>query len=294
MAAPTQDQPAHYANRNAGWLAFNARVLEEAENDRNPLLERVKFLSITARNLDEFFEIRLAALLQQVEDGVRETSQDGLTPAQQLELMAPRLHAFVERQYRCWNLQLRPQLAQVHIRLLDWDELTRPQRAFANDLCHRELDPLLTPVTIDPAHPFPRVQNKALCLAFLLHRKRTNNGMLMGVVTVPRALPRLIRLPSNPEEQAFILLAQLAARHARSMYRGYRMLASASFRVTRNSNLYQQEEESRNLLETVRDELHNRRKGNAVRLEVEQGAEAEVVERLRANFELEPWQVFSQ
>lgn len=195
MAPPKYDNPAYYVNRNAGWLGFNARVLEEAENGRNPLLERVKFLSITARNLDEFIEIRMAGLLQQVEDGVREASLDGLTPLQQRDLMAPRLHTFVEQQYRCWNLQLRPQLAEQRIRVLDWDDLSRQQRAFAEKLCRRDLDPLLTPVTIDPAHPFPRVQNKALCLAFLLRRKRKNGGVLMGVVTVPRALPR--RRPSR-------------------------------------------------------------------------------------------------
>lgn len=293
MATSRFDKPAYYINRHASWLGFNERVLEEAEDDTNPLLERVKFLAITARNLDEFFEIRLAALLQQIEDGVREAGPDGRAPAAELELLVPRLQAFAARQYRCWNLQLLPQLAAEHIRLLEWAELGPRARAFADALRRRELEPLLTPITVDPAHPFPRVQNKALCLAFLL-RKRRNGGALMGVVTVPRALPRLIRLPRAQPGYDFMLLAQLVARHAQTMYRGYRIQAAVPFRLTRNSNLYLQEEESRNLLETVRDELHNLRKGNAVRLEVEENADAEVVERLRATFELEPWQVFAQ
>ncbi|HVA62521.1 MAG TPA: polyphosphate kinase 1 [Terriglobales bacterium] len=300
MAISRFDQPANYINRHASWLGFNERVLEEAEDDSNPLLERVKFLAITAGNLDEFFEIRLAGLLQQIEDGVREAGPDGLAPAAQMELLRPRLQAFAERQHRCWNLQLLPHLAAEGIRMLEWDALAPRARAFAAALSRRELDPLLTPITVDPAHPFPRVQNKALCLAFLLRGKRGhrghggNGGALMGVVTVPRALPRLIRLPRTRPGHDFMLLAHLVARHAQTMYRGYRIEAAVPFRLTRNSNLYLQEEESRNLLETVRDELHNLRKGNAVRLEVEENADPEVVERLRANFELEPWQVFAQ
>ncbi len=128
----------------------------------------------------------------------------------------------------------------------------------------RELDPLLTPVTIDPAHPFPRVINKALCVAFLLRRRRRSSLTYTGVVTVPRALPRLVRLPSDGTDD-FIFLADLVIYHASRMYHGYDIVSSAAFRVTRNSNLYLAEEESRNLLESVRTELHNRRKGDAVR-----------------------------
>ena len=134
--------------------------------------------------------------------------------------------------------------------------------------------------------------NKALCLAFLLRRRRRSALTYTGVVTVPRALPRLVRLPSDGTDD-FIFLADLVAFHASRMYHGYDIVSSAAFRVTRNSNLYLAEEESRNLLETVRTELHNRRKGDAVRLEIESDADPEIIERLRINFELEPWQVFS-
>ncbi len=155
------------------------------------------------------------------------------------------------------------------------------------------MDPLLTPITLDPAHPFPRVINKALCLALLLRRKRKGSlGPVLGVVTIPRALPRLVPLPSGNGTQDFIFLHDLIERHAGGMYRGYEILSKAAFRVTRNSNLYFQEEEARNLLETVRSELHNRRKGDAVRLEIEQSADPEIVDRLRVNFELEESQIF--
>jgi polyphosphate kinase len=157
--------------------------------------------------------------------------------------------------------------------------------------CERELDLLVTPVTVDPSHPFPRVINKALCVGFLLRRRRRSALTYTGVVTVPRALPRLIRLPSR-ETVDFIFLADLVTHHASRMYHGYDIISAAAFRVTRNSNLYLAEEESRSLLESVRAELHNRRKGDAVRLEIEADANPEIIERLRSNFELETWQVF--
>src|SRR5262249_33110187 len=157
------------------------------------------------------------------------------------------------------------------IRVVEMAELDTEASNFVHDFYDREVDPLLTPVTIDPAHPFPRVLNKALCLAFLLRRRRRASSIYMGVVTVPRALPRLLRVPSRDgnREFEFVSLADLVASRATTMYRGYEVLSAAAFRVTRNSNLYLQEEESRNLLESVRTELHNRRKGDAVRLEIE-------------------------
>src|SRR5947208_3666604 len=285
------DNPAYYLNREASWLAFNRRVLEEAEDEQNPLLERLKFLSISASNLDEFFEVRVAAMLQHIEDGHLEGGPDGATLPEVRDLVARQTHALVEDQYRCWNEELRPALAEKGVRVLALHELDSQQRAFVDVYCDRVLDPLLTPITVDPAHPFPRVINKALCVAFLLRRRRRASFTYTGVVTVPRALPRLVRLPSDNTVD-FIFLADLVAFHAAKMYHGYDIVSSAAFRVTRNSNLYLQEEESRSLLESVRTELHNRRKGDAVRLEIEADADPEIIERLRTNFELDSWQVF--
>ncbi|MGO9112700.1 MAG: hypothetical protein ACLP9L_25995, partial [Thermoguttaceae bacterium] len=247
-------------------------MLEEAEDLRNPLLERVKFLAITASNLDEFFEVRVGGLLQQLEDGHNSTTADGLTMVEERELIKDSTHEFVEEQYSCWNERLRPELTEQGIRVLGIDELDEAARAFVDDYCERELDPLLTPVTVDPAHPFPRVINKALCVGLLLRRRRRSSLTYTGVVTVPRALPRLVRLPSQGTID-FIFLADLVVQHAERMYQGYDIFSSAAFRVTRNSNLYLQEEESRSLLESVRAELHNRRKGDAVRMEIESEAD---------------------
>ena len=292
MARLALDNPAYYINREASWLAFNRRVLEEAQDENNPLLERLKFLSISASNLDEFFEVRVAGLVQQIEDGYTEAGPDGLTLVEERDVVSRETHEFVNDQYRCWNDKLRPALSDQGIRVLGLHELDSRARAFVEEYCEKELDLLLTPVTVDPAHPFPRVINKALCVAFLLRRRRRSALTYTGVVTVPRALPRLVRLPADGTDD-FIFLADLVAFHASRMYHGYDIVSSAAFRVTRNSNLYLAEEESRNLLESVRTELHNRRKGDAVRLEIEADADPEIIERLRTNFELEPWQVFS-
>ena len=291
MARISLEDPQYYLNRDTSWLAFNRRVLEEAGDESNPLLERVKFLAISASNLDEFFEIRVAALVQQIEDGYNEAGPDGTTLMQKRELLGNLCHEFVDDQYDCWNSRLRPALAASGIRVLSLHELDPAALRFVDEYCEKELDPLLTPVTVDPAHPFPRVINKALCLGFLLRRRRRSALTYTGVVAVPRALPRLVRLPSDGTVD-FIFLADLVAHHAVNMYHGYDVVSSAPFRVTRNSNLYLQEEEARSLLESVRAELHNRRKGDAVRMEIEADADPEIIERLRTVFELDPWQVF--
>ena len=291
MVRQTLSNRATLLNREESWLKFNWRVLEEAGDLRNPLLERVKFLAISASNLDEFFEIRVGGLLQQLEDGHNSTTPDGLTMVEERELIKDATHEFVDEQYSCWNERLRPELAEQGIRVLAIDELDEAALAFVDDYCERELDPLLTPVTVDPAHPFPRVINKALCVALLLRRRRRSSLTYTGVVTVPRALPRLVRLPSEGTID-FIFLADLVVYHAARMYKGYDIVSSAAFRVTRNSNLYLQEEESRNLLESVRAELHNRRKGDAVRMEIESAADPEIIERLGTVFELDRWQIF--
>src|SRR3954463_2519520 len=291
MARKSLEKPAYYVNREISWLAFNGRVLEEAEDERNPLLERVKFLAIAASNLDEFFEIQVAALLKGIEEGNNDAGPDGLPPRQVLQNISRETHASLDAQYRTWNKRLLPALAAGGIRILELDDLSDGQKKFVEQYCASEVDPLLTPVTVDPAHPFPRVINKALCVAYLLRRRRRSALTYTGVVSVPRVLPRLIRLPSK-ETVDFIFLADLVAHHAVRMYHGYDIVSSAPFRVTRNSNLYLAEEEARSLLESVRTELHNRRKGDAVRMEIEADADPEIIDRLRTVFELDPWQVF--
>jgi polyphosphate kinase len=292
MATRTQ-KARPFNGRDESWMQFNRRVLEEAEDPTNPLLERVKFLAITGSNLDEYVEIRQAGLMQRIEDGYREPGFDGLRPEESLTALTAEIHKFVDAQYACWNDRLLPELRKQGIRLMEWPELDDDAKAYAQSYFQKEVDPLLTPIAIDPAHPFPRVLNKALCLALLLRPKRRSSGpLVLGVVTVPRALSRFVRLPNSDGKFDYVLLQDLIAQNLGGMYRGYEIQAFTAFRVTRNSNLYFEEEEARSLLETIRVELHNRRKGDAVRLEIEAGAHPEIVERLRVNFELDADQLF--
>ncbi len=281
-----------FFNRHFSWLQFNQRVLEEARDPTNPLLERVKFLAITASNLDEFVEVRLAGMMQQVEHGNREPGPDGRVPEDVLAELNTRIHAFFEQQYACWREELVPALNAESIRVLGLSELRPDARESIENFYVRAVEPLLTPVTVDPAHPFPHVLNKALCLAFLLRRKRRGSQTYLGVATVPRALPRLVLLPSAEGVVEYIFLHDVVRAFAERLYHGYEILSVAAFRVTRNSNLYLEAEESRSLLESVDSQLHRRRKGAAVRLEIEATANHEIIERLETNFRLAPGQIF--
>ena len=299
-AAPKPQPESHYINRDESWLLFNARVLEEAEDATNPLLERVKFLAITASNLDEFLEIRVAGILQRIEEDMglpQKPDEGGFTLDERMERLQHRLHSFSDAQDATWEKHVEPALEAANIRLAPWKQLSESDRLFAARFFHDQVDPLLTPVTLDPSHPFPRVLNKSLCVALLLRHKRkkagvARNAAILGVVTIPRSLPSLIALPEHRGQRKFLLLEELIEAHVERMFRGYQVLNRAVFRVTRNSNLYMQEEESRSVLESVREELHNRRKGDVVRMEIDASATDEIAERLRTNFELDEWQVF--
>jgi polyphosphate kinase len=287
------DDPRYYFNRHVQWLEFNRRVLEEARDIGNPLLERVKFLAITANNLDEFVEVRVSSFLQHIEHGSCDKGPDGLTAEQELEKVSTAMHVFVEDQYNCWNEELLPALAKESIQVLAMSELDSKAEQTAKTFFERRVTPMLTPVTVDPSHPFPRVLNKALCIAFLLRRRRGGNGKpFFGVVTVPRALPRLLRLPAGEDGIRYVFLQDIISTYAAKLYRGYEILASTSFRITRNSNLYLVEEETRSLMEAVDSQVTQRRKGEAVRLEIEANAHPEIVDRLVSTFKLDESLVF--
>ena len=292
MRRDQSDNPRLFLNRHLSWMQFNQRVLDEALDTHNPVLERVKFLAITASNLDEFVEVRVAGILQQAEQGKGEAGPDGLAPREVLTLLSASIHDFVKGQYDCWRDKLVPALAEESIRVRSFRELKPEARKTVDRFYLDRVEPLMTPVTVDPAHPFPRVLNKALCMAFLLQKRRKDSQIYLGVVTVPRALPRVLRIPSAEGTIEYIFLHDIVQAYAERLYHGYKILSSAPFRVTRNSNLYLREEESRSILDSVDSQLHRRRKGAAVRLEIEAGADLEIIERLRSNFVLAAWQVF--
>jgi polyphosphate kinase len=262
---------AHFINRELSWLEFNQRVLEEALDPRNPLLERVKFFCIVSSNLDEFFEVRVAGLKQQIESDIVERSMDGMTASETFRAIVKRVRQMVDEQYAAWRNELMPALSASGIRILEISELEEPDRRWLDEYYRSQVRPVLTPLAIDPAHPFPQLLNKSLNLIVRLEMARSTEMLKhLAVVQIPRILPRMVMLPRNDGRNDYVYLGRLIGHNLADLFPGTRILGYWSFRVTRNSELYIDEEESANLLKAVENELHNRRKGDAVRLEVEQ------------------------
>ncbi len=277
----------HFLSRELSWLAFNQRVLDEALSPANPLLERVKFFTITSSNLDEFFEVRVAGLKQQIESDVVERSVDGRTATETFRAINKRVREMLERQYRCWRDELVPALAKNGIRFLTWEKLNAADRDFLEDYYHRRVRPVLTPLGIDPAHPFPQLLNKSINIA--LQHEIERNGEVqrrLAVVQVPRVLPRLVELPRDDDRRDYVFMGHLIGHYLADLFPGTTILGFWHFRVTRNSELYIDEEDVGNLLSAVEQELHNRRKGAAVRLEVDHDCPAEIYHFLLETFDL--------
>ena len=269
-AAATKFGAEHFINRELSWLEFNQRVLDEALDPRTPLLERIKFFCITSSNLDEFFEVRVAGLKQQIESDVVERTMDGLTASVTFRAVTRRVRQMVDQQSTCWRRDLVPALARNGIRFLKFDELPPADLAWVENYYRTEVQPVLTPLAIDPAHPFPQLLNKSLNMIVQLEMPQGGQTLRhLAVVQVPRVLQRLVKLPRDGPQQDYLLLGQLIGHYLADLFPGTRILGHWMFRVTRNSELYIDEEEIANLLKAVEKELHNRRKGEAVRLEVE-------------------------
>ncbi len=280
-------KPAHLINRELSWLEFNQRVLDEVLNPATPLLERVKFFCIVSSNLDEFFEVRVAGIKQQIESEVTERSVDGLTPTQTFQAIVQRVHRMVDDQYRCWRENLCPALAVEGIRFLDFSDLSAEDRAWLDEYYHAEVRPVLTPLSIDPAHPFPQLLNKSLNLIVQLEVAFSGQPMRhMAVVQVPRILQRLVPLPRHQGPRDYIFLRKVIGHYLADLFPGTKILGYWQFRITRNSELYIEEEELANLLKAVENELHNRRRGDAVRLEIEPDCPTEIRHALMSTFRL--------
>ncbi len=263
--------PAHFINRELSWLEFNHRVLEEALDNQNPLLERLKFFCIASSNLDEFFEVRVAGIKQQIESDVVERSIDGLTASETFRAIVKRVRVMVDEMYRCWREELAPSLGRNGMRIIGTtSELDQSDRDWLDNYYRTQVHPVLTPLAIDPAHPFPQLLNKSLNLIVHLEMAREGETLKhLAVVQIPRILPRLVKLPRKDGRMDYVYLGKLIGSHLTELFPGTRVLGCWPFRVTRNSELYIDEEETANLLKAVENELHNRRKGDAVRLEVE-------------------------
>jgi polyphosphate kinase len=280
--------PEHYISRELSWLEFNQRVLNEAMNPENPVLERVKFFSIVSSNLDEFFEVRVAGLKQEIESGVTERSADGRSAAETFEAIHQRVLAMVRQQFEHWRDVLLPLLDQSGIRFLKPADLRGVAKKWLDDYYHQQVRPVLTPLGIDPAHPFPQLLNKSLNIILRLEVEREGApSQRLAVVQVPQVLPRLVQLPSEPNRREYLLLGHLIGHYLEDLFPGTRVLGYWHFRVTRNSELYIDEDDARNLLSAVEQELHNRRKGAAVRLEVDHHTPPEIYQYLLDTLDLE-------
>jgi polyphosphate kinase len=290
--APDIRANALYLNRELSWLEFNARVLAESDNDTVPLLERLKFLAIVASNLDEFFMVRVAGLKQQLTGEVGDLGPDGMTVSEQLSRIASRVHELSLAQSQSLD-GLLPKLAEAGIVFVKPTELSAEALAELDARFHNEVFPILTPIAIDPGHPFPQVRNRSLNLGVMFMREGTlEQGF--GVVQVPSMLPRLfpvsgVKTPGGqPALRAFVLLEDLLARHVGTVFPSARIKGLYVFRVTRNFDIEVDEEEADDLLQSIQQELRRRERGNAVRLEVSGDPPAGSLAKLVKAFKLDP------
>ena len=280
-------EPQHFINRELSWLEFNQRVLDEALNERTPLLERLKFFCITSSNLDEFFEVRVAGVKQQIESDVVERSVDGLTATECFQALRTRIQKLVKQQFNCWKKELVPGLESEGIRFLPTRKLTGEDKVFAEKFYREEVHPALTPLGIDSAHPFPQLLNKSLNIIVRLEvPEARGSATRLAIVQVPRSVPRLVSLPRKDGTRAFIFLGNLIGHYLEDLFPGNKVVGHWMFRVTRNSELYIDEEDIANLLRAVEEELHNRRRNAAVRLEIESSAPPEIQQELLKNLGL--------
>ena len=278
MSAPNEAPPKldfsaakNFINRELSWLEFNRRVLEEAQDPTQPLLERVKFLAIVSSNLDEFFEIRVAGIKQQIESETSDVGPDGMSATEIFEAIQRVVHEMVARQYALWNKEIEPLLQKNNIYLRHIDELSAKRAAWARRYFQQEVFPMLTPLAVDASHPFPQLLNKSHNLLVRARAKKGGEPM-HAIVQVPRAVSRLIHLPRDDKSDDswnYIYLASLIKQHMADLFPGLLLDGVHAFRVTRNSDLYVDEEEADNLLRSIEQELRRSSRGNAVRLEVE-------------------------
>src|ERR1051325_10671955 len=281
--------PAQFVNRELGILAFNRRVLAQAADESLPLLERLRFITIVSSNLDEFFEIRIAGLKESIRLGLHDAGPDARSAAEVFEGVCREAHALVAEQYKLLNDVVLPSLAREGIVFPRREEWSASQRAWIRDYFFRELLPVLTPIGLDPAHPFPRVLNKSLNFAVELQGKDAfGRSSRAAIVQAPRALPRLIRLPQSQAgaEYAFVFLSSILHAHVGELFTGMNVVGCYQFRVTRNSDLFVDEEEIQNLHTALQGELLHRHFGDAVRLEVADNASQAMVEFLLQQFGL--------
>lgn len=294
------NDPQYYFSRELSWLEFNNRVLHEACDPRSPLLERLKFLAIFSANLDEFFMVRVAALEESVALGINKISPDGRTLSEQLEAVSQRLRPLVAQQHRHFEQVLRPALAQEGIYILEYMDLSQEQRIFLQSYFEEQIFPVLTPLAVDPSHPFPHISNRSLNLAVVVKNPETEEE-LFARVKVPNVLPRFVPLPEElrmqhdekPAHWSGVPLEQVIAHNLESLFPGMNIQECHSFRVTRDADLELEEDEADDLLVAIEQELRKRRiGGTVVRLEIQSQMPEFVRSKLVREMDLEERSVY--
>jgi polyphosphate kinase len=282
-------EPERFLNRELSWLDFNARVLALAEDPSVPLLERVKFLAIFSQNLDEFFQVRVAGLKDQVAGGITKRTPDGRTPAQQLVEVRDRVSELIARQEQVFLDQVVPELAAEGFIFSQWHELDDDDRKYLDEVFEERIFPVLTPLAVDPGHPFPYISDLSLNLAVVMEDPGTQERRFARV-KVPLLLPRFVVMPDG---ERFVPLEQVISQHLDTLFPGLDIVGHDAFRVTRNADLTLEEEEADDLLEAVEVELRRRRFGRAVRLEISADMSTEVRDLLQRELDIEDDDVYA-
>lgn len=298
------DDPALFFNRELSWLKFNEQVLEEALDERNPLLERVNFLSIFGGNLDEFFMIRVSGLRRQMSATVIEAPPDRMSPSDQLAAIRNQLLPLLAKSHDCWKLDLVPKLSDAGIEILSYEQLKGRQRRLLRHHFQNEIFPILTPLAFDPAHPFPHISNLSMNLAVVVHDPI--EGEKFARLKVPQTLPRLLRIPEEEKADSyerlgltevkapyFIWLEEVVAANLDLLFPGLTVVAAYPFRVTRDADFEIEEDEAGDLLKAMEDVVGQRFFGSAVRLEIDENMPTRIRDILTKNLRLAPFQVFT-
>src|SRR5688572_7571054 len=277
-------------NRDLSWLEFNRRVLEEAQDPSVPLLERVKFLAIFSSNLDEFFMVRVATLKRRLHAGESTSGPDGLTSAETLAAVSGRVHELADEQHRCFLQEIQPLLAAEGVVLLRPKDLTGEQERFLEEYFRRTLLPVLTPLAVDPGHPFPYLGNRSMCLVAAIRASSPSAlpDSTLAVIHIPsQVLPRFVPLPDALGRHVFILLEDVIRLQLPSLYNGYDILSSHAIRVTRDADI-QMRGRSEDLLVSIEESLRGRRLGTAVRLQYDADLPSDILATLLEELELQP------
>ena len=281
-------KPENYVNRELSWLDFDYRILEEARDKSLPLFERLKFLSITASNLDEFFMVRVASLKDMVNAGYTKPDLSGMKPSEQLEKIGEKTHRLVEMQYSTYNRSLIPALKANGLRVISHhEELTEGESRLVDEYFKENVYPVLTPMAVDSSRPFPLVHNKSLNLAALLKKKDGDEeeDLDFALVRVPNVLPRLVEITTG-EDRAVILLEEVIERNIQSLFLNYDIITAHPFRIMRNADFTIDEEDAEDLLKEIQKQLKKRQWGEAIRLEIEENADKRVLKRLKKELDI--------